>query len=227
VLHASNSGEDDETEGEGDVPETPRNTGGTAASEFEELVVDPRTTSRLSDIKRCFASDIFQLAPNPKSNLERPWVLLDSTQKEQTKIHIFQSQDISRVFSQAQYRIMSGTDWNDLVFRRYFPVKGATMAKALQHFPFASYYMLWEALMNRLDEGKAKITRDHVLNWFDTLHWVPHPESDRMWSTREATGRSWVRVPPGPAQNCPRLAFNPRFGGELGLNMFEPPTGAP
>lgn len=224
VLHASSSGEDDEAEG-GDVPETPRNVGGTAANEFEELVVDPRTTSRLSDIKRCFASDIFQLAPNPKSDLEQPWILLDPTQKEQIKIYIFRSQDISQVFSQAQYRIMSGTDWKDMVFRRYFPAKGATMVKALQHFPSASYYMLWEALMNRLDEDKAKITRDHILNWFDTLRWVPHPESDRMWSTREATGRNWVRVPPGPAQNCPRLALNPRFGGELGLNMVERPTG--
>ncbi|KAG2336434.1 hypothetical protein BDR05DRAFT_896729 [Suillus weaverae] len=171
-------------------------------------------SSELSAIQRQFASDIFQLAPSPKLASNPPWVLLDPAQRMCTKVDIFHSSDLSGIFSQVQYRIISDGDWDKLVFRRYFPAKGASTAKALQQFPSASYYRQWQALMDGLDKDCAEIIQNRNLTqWFDKLHWVPHPDSDRMWSTKKG-GKEWTMLPPGEPRNCPRIAVNPRFIGK-------------
>ncbi|KAG2063845.1 hypothetical protein BDR04DRAFT_946587, partial [Suillus decipiens] len=164
----------------------------------------------LSAIQRQFATDIFQLAPSPKLALNPSWVMLNPAQRMQAKVDIFHSLDLSHIFSQVQYRITSDADWDNLVFRRYFPAKGASTAKALQQFPSASYYRQWKALRDRLDENHAEIIQNHLKQWFDQLSWVPHPESDRMWSTKKG-GKGWIMLPPGEPRHCPRIAVNPRF----------------
>ncbi|KAG1838806.1 hypothetical protein DFJ58DRAFT_668161 [Suillus subalutaceus] len=117
-------------------------------------------------------------------------------------------------FNQVQYRVISEADWNNLVFQRYFPAKGTTAVKALQHFPSASYYRQWQALMARLDEDKATMVQNNqLMQWFNKLYWVPHPESDRMWSTKTG-GKEWIPLPFGECGNCPRIAVNPRFHGK-------------
>ncbi|KAG1772226.1 hypothetical protein EV702DRAFT_976795 [Suillus placidus] len=171
-------------------------------------------STQLSAIQNQFASDIFQLAPSPRLTSNSPWVLLDPGQRIRVKIDIFHSLDLSGIFNQVQYRVVSDDDWNNLVFQRYFPAKGTLMAKALQQFPSASYYRQWQALMDGLDEDNAEIIQNHCLmQWFDKLYWVPHPGSDRMWSTKKG-GKEWVVLPPGGQGNCPRLAVNPRFHGK-------------
>jgi hypothetical protein len=180
------------------------------------MTADSTISTELSAIQHQFPSDIFQLAPSPKSASISPWVLLHPAQRMHTKIDIFYSLDLSRVFNQVQYRVINDADWNNLVFQRYFPAKGTSMAKALQHFPSASYYRQWQSLMDRLDEDQAKtVQNDHLLQWFNKLCWVPHPESDRMWSTKKG-GKEWIRLPGGDSDqgNCPRIAVNPRFHGK-------------
>ncbi|KAG1840138.1 hypothetical protein F4604DRAFT_1499336, partial [Suillus subluteus] len=167
----------------------------------------------LSAIQHQFASDIFQLAPSPKLASNSQWVLLNTAQRLRTKVDIFQSLDLSGIFRQVQYRIISDADWDNLVFKRYFPAKGASTAKALQQFPSASYYRQWQALMDGLDEDRAEIIQNRLRQWFDKLYWVPHPESDRMWSTKKS-GKEWTMLPPGEPGNCPRIAVNPRFIGK-------------
>ncbi|KAG1851045.1 hypothetical protein DFJ58DRAFT_661761 [Suillus subalutaceus] len=113
-----------------------------------------------------------------------------------------------------QYQIVSHADWDNLVFKRYFPAKGALTAKALQQFPSASYYRQWKALMDGNDKDEAEIIQNHrLMPWFEKLYWVPHPASDRMWSTKKG-GKEWIMLPPGEPRNCPRLAVNPRFIGQ-------------
>ncbi|KAG1854263.1 hypothetical protein F4604DRAFT_1514489, partial [Suillus subluteus] len=165
----------------------------------------------LSAIQRQFASDIFQLAPSPKLALNSPWILLDQEQRKHIKVDVFRSLDLSGIFSQVQYQIVSHADWDNLVFKRYFPAKGASTAKALQQFPSASYYRQWKALMDGNDKDEAEIIQNHrLMPWFEKLYWVPHPASDRMWSTKKG-GKEWIMLPPGEPRNCPRLAVNPRF----------------
>ncbi|KAG1762127.1 hypothetical protein EDD22DRAFT_778777 [Suillus occidentalis] len=177
----------------------------------EDGDVDASSDSELSAIQRQFASDIFQLAPFPKLAPSSPWILLDPAQRRHTKIDIFHSLDFSGIFSQIQYRVVFKDDWDNIIFKRYFPEKEAVTAKALQQFPSASYYRQWQALMDRLDEDTAKVTRDHLLTqWFKKLCWVPHPDSDRMWSTRKGN-KEWIMLPPGEQRNCPRIAINSRF----------------
>jgi hypothetical protein len=209
---ASSSEEDAQVEE--DVEELERSAGRAASDAPSRKTTDSIISSELSAIQHQFASDIFQLAPSPKLASNSPWVLLDPEQRMRTKVDVFLKQDLRGIFSQVQYRIISDADWSNLVFRRYFPAKGASTAKALQQFPSASYYRQWQALMDQLDEDNAEIIQDHLLmTWFDQLHWVPHPESDRMWSTKKG-GKEWIMSPPGEPRNCPRIAVNPRFIGK-------------
>ncbi|KAG1737037.1 hypothetical protein EDB19DRAFT_1637356 [Suillus lakei] len=171
------------------------------------------TSSELSAIQHQFGSDIFQLAPSPKLASEPPWILLNAMERQAVRIDIFDSLDLSGVFRQIQYRVASDSDWNDLVFGRYFPAKGASTVKGLQQFPSASYYRQWLALMEGLDEEKAGSIRTLQQTWFGKLYWVPYPSSDRMWFTKRG-GREWTMLPPGESRNCPRLAINPRFNGK-------------
>ncbi|KAG2097998.1 uncharacterized protein F5147DRAFT_583311 [Suillus discolor] len=114
-----------------------------------------------------------------------------------------------------QYRVISDGDWNDLVFKRYFPPKGIpSTTKSLQHFPSASYYRQWQSLLDQLDEDESEIIQNHhLMPWFNKLYWVPHPEGDRMWSTKKG-GKEWIMLPPGGLGGCPRIAVNTRFYGK-------------
>ncbi|KAG2738365.1 hypothetical protein P692DRAFT_201731319 [Suillus brevipes Sb2] len=129
--------------------------------------------------------------------------------------HVLQwlTKDLSGLFRCIQFRIASDSEWNDLVFGRYFPAKGASTVKGLQQFPSASYYRQWLALMEKLDEEKATSTRTLQRTWFDKFYWVPYPSSDRMWFTKKG-GREWTILPPGESGNCPRLAINPKFNSK-------------
>ncbi|KAG2062944.1 hypothetical protein BDR04DRAFT_983094, partial [Suillus decipiens] len=145
-------------------------------------------------IQHQFASDIFQLAPSPRLAPNSPWILLDSAQRMQAKVDILQSLDLSLIFRQVQYQFISKDNWSNALFKLYFPAKGTPIPKALQQFPSASYYRQWKALMDRLDEDNAKIIQNNNLQWFDKLLWVPHAESDRMWSTKKGS-KKWMMLP--------------------------------
>lgn len=172
----------------------------------------------LTAIIRQFPSDILQLAPIPKAASVPPWMILNLDARTRAKVDVFQSLDFSQTFSQAQCRIVDGDVWHNIIFKRYFPPQGSVQTKALQHFPVtvARYYRSWMNVMNEVDANAAEEIRKEAFNWFDKLHWIPFPESDRMWSTKKTTPRTWMMIPNGrAAENCPRIAINAKFRDEL------------
>jgi hypothetical protein len=74
----------------------------------------------------------------------------------------------------------------------------------------AAYDQKWENMMKEAaDENSASAIRETVGIWFGKLLWLPFPESDRMWSTKKASGIQWQMVPQGAAKGlCPRVAIN-------------------
>lgn len=213
---SGSSEEDSQVEGDDEELEleiVQRNTHRAATDTRSRKTTDSILSSELPAIQHQFASDIFQLAPSPKLASISHWVLLNPAQRLRTKVEIFHSLDLSGIFRQVQYRVINDADWDNLVFQRYFPAKGASTAKALQQFPSASYYRQWQALMDGLDEDRAEIIQNRLRQWFNNLYWVPHPGSDRMWTTKKG-GKEWTMLPPGEPGNCPRIAVNPRFIGK-------------
>lgn len=215
---SSGSSEDSQVEGDDEELElelevVQRNIRRAATDTRSRETTDSILSSELPAIQHQFASDIFQLAPSPKLASISHWVLLNPAQRLRAKVEIFHSLDLSGIFCQVQYRVINDADWDNLVFQRYFPAKGASTAKALQQFPSASYYRQWQALMDGLDEDRAEIIQNRLRQWFNNLYWVPHPGSDRMWTTKKG-GKEWTMLPPGEPGNCPRIAVNPRFIGK-------------
>jgi hypothetical protein len=166
--------------------------------------------SGLSDLLLQLPSDILQLVPKPKSAAEESWFLLHKAEVARAKIDIFQSLNILRVFRRAQCTVLDSADWKTIVLGRYFPRKNVQHPKSLQHFPVAAYDQKWENMMKEAaDENSASAIRETVGIWFGKLLWLPFPESDRMWSTKKASGIQWQMVPQGAAEGlCPRVAIN-------------------
>jgi hypothetical protein len=163
---------------------------------------------RLSDILHQFPTDIFQLAPTPRSDEDGQWTLLDPLDKACAKIDIFQSLCVGRFFSQAQCRLMTATEWKEKVFPRYFPHKGVQLGNT-RHFPSAAYYMQWIALLDRTEDESVETIRDIVFTWFNGLLWLPNPTSDCMWENKLRAHGEWFMIPrDAPSRKCPHLAIN-------------------
>jgi hypothetical protein len=162
--------------------------------------------SEVSDILHCLPFDILNIAPVPRSNIR--WLLLDSAQHEKTKIDIFQTLKLRRIFLQTVCRILPADEWRSKVFDLYFPPKGLSKMH-IQHFPSTKYYRQWAKLMDRTPEDVAKSIRERVYSWFSQLQWLPFPESDRMWSTKDIARKGSFLVPStGVAGNWPHIAIN-------------------
>ncbi|KAG2062928.1 hypothetical protein BDR04DRAFT_1123605 [Suillus decipiens] len=71
-----------------------------------------------------------------------------------------------------------------------------------------------KALIDGFDEDDTEAIWNHqLMGQFHQLYWVPHPESNHMWSTRTG-GKEWIMSPPGEQRNCPCIAINPKFMGK-------------
>ena len=199
-----------------------------ASSHAGGIAVSSEERNELLVIMRQFPSDILQLAPSPRSGHDDSWLLLSSAERCQANVDIFKAHRFEEIFRQAQYKVLNEGEWYCLVFHRYFPPKGETNVQGLQNFPLAQYYRRWHLLLEQVDKPHSETLREIIFKWFDRLHWLPHPEVDRMWYTKKAgSKKTWVMVPEGELQNCPRLAVNPRHwnvrsgagsSGELDLN---------
>lgn len=66
--------------------------------------------------------------------------------------------------------------------------------------------------MESVDEEEAQADREAAFAWFKTLSWVPYPLSDRIWSTKQPSGKAWFMVPQTKVLHViPSIAIN----GEL------------
>lgn len=155
-----------------------------------------------------FPADIFELVPKPKAG--DAWILPHLRLQQLASIGLFKSFDFGLIFRTVQFKIVDNNTWEEIIFDRYFPQKGQVREEGLQSFPRALYFQAWNSLLERVDEPRSQVIRNHVLEWFRTLWWLPFPESDRMWLAKRtpSTRSGWVMVPPGENRICPRLAVN-------------------
>lgn len=155
--------------------------------------------------------DILQESPNKRTHTEGSWTNIPHMLREEYGVeNLYQRLDLP--FHAVQYAILSPEKWL-LHFNRFFP---PTIPKhAGQNFGKASYYHSYLNLVRTLSQQRLTQVRAELFGKFNTLAWVPHTESDRMWCTKKALTRNWSSLPPGIVQG-PKVAINSIVMARLG-----------
>ena len=156
---------------------------------------------------RQFPYDLFENAPNPRSNREASHLLMPQQEREEATIEVFKSTDLRRMFSRVVIKVVNAKDWQGLQFRRFFPCKGFVPPTRFQNFPYMRYFQEWNGLMERLSEKDAKVVRELMWTEFKTFQWLPLTDTDRVWNTKKVTGPQWTHLPFDDKKPVVRIAL--------------------
>jgi hypothetical protein len=159
-------------------------------------------------IWRQFPYDLFENAPNPRSNREASHLLMTEGEREEATFEVFKKTDLRGIFSRVVVKVVNGKDWQNLQFRRFFPSKGFVAPTRFQNFPNMRYFREWNALMGRLSAEDAGAVRGTMWERFKTFQWLPLTDTDRCWNTKRVTGPQWKHLPMDDNKPVVRIALN-------------------
>ena len=159
-------------------------------------------------IWRQFPYDLFENAPNHRSNREASHLLMTRQEREDATIEVFKNTDLRRIFSRVVVKVVNKKDWYNLQFRRFFPCKGFVAPTRFQNFPYMRYFQEWNTLMERLNAEDAEVVRGLVWQQFKTFEWLPLTDTDRAWNTKTVTGPQWTHLPFDDKKPVIRIGLN-------------------
>jgi len=163
-------------------------------------------------IWRQFPYDLFENAPNHKSNRQGSHLLLSEQERREATIEIFRDTDLSRLFSRVVVKIVRHEKWQDLEFKRYFPAKGFIPPTRFQNFPRMRYFQEWNTLMESLSIDDAQAVRDSFWRTFKTFKWLPLTDTDRVWNTKRVKpANEWIHLPCDDKKPVVRIGLNGRL----------------
>jgi len=164
------------------------------------------------DVWQQFLFDMTALSPNPKEKELDPYCILSPTERLQVNERTYQSNIFSAYFTDCAYRVATTKSWR-LGFDRLWPgLSAKKKAKLAQNYRHAKYYHQWGVLLRRNKDNTDTIEAMRVAfkKRFDTLYWVPHAQSDRMWATGHlAKFEKNSNLP--LEQAAPRILINPKL----------------
>jgi len=173
--------------------------------------------------------DIFAKAANGKKQADPPHLIMSNAARSKVTWDAFHTTDLSAIFEKAQIRMTPPQFWQENLFARYFPPKGAKPKERgkLQNFPYMTYYQKWVKLMGDLSEDDAKVVRAAVWKRFKKVKWLPHADTDRMWVTKNGQHDKRFTMYPKGADftTCPQLAVNTQVlnGEEIVMGVMGVP----
>ncbi|KAH9910505.1 uncharacterized protein B0H18DRAFT_1130027 [Fomitopsis serialis] len=138
-----------------------------------------------------FKCDLLQKAPSPKGRQHRSFLTVTAIEKVNAPDRLFKSPVLP--FTQCRVNHVDGTFWTGIMFDRYFPPTHTTINHSLQNY---------------VQCGHPRAPRA-LLGLFNQMLWLPQPENDRIWNTRQAGASSAKAVPTGSRGPAPILAVNP------------------
>ncbi|KAH9011421.1 hypothetical protein EDB83DRAFT_2234070 [Lactarius deliciosus] len=164
---------------------------------------------KVARLWRQFPFDLFENAPNHRSNQQGSHLLLSEQQRGEATIEVFRDTDLSRLFSRVVVKIVRPEKWHDLEFKRYFPPKGFVAPVLFQNFPRMGYFQEWNTLMRNLSTVDAQIVRDLCWKTFKTFKWLPLTDTDRVWNTKRVKPTSeWTHLPHDDKKPMVQIGLN-------------------
>lgn len=162
----------------------------------------------ITRIWRQFPYDLFENAPNRRSNREPSHLLMTRQEREEATIDNFKTIDLRGVFSQVVVKLVTPQDWETLHFKRFFPDKGFRPPTRFQNFPNMRYFQEWNTLMQRLSVKDAEVVRSSIWRQFKTFKWLPLTDTDRVWNTKKVKGPQWTHLPFDHKKPTVQIALN-------------------
>lgn len=169
---------------------------------------DDTVDSVISDIWRQFFVDLTATAPNPKDAGSPSYCKLNPHERSLVDEHAHKNNKLSDHWLDCQWKIATESEWA-LGFGRLWPKKGFVLYGRAQNYKHSTYYARWTTLTSNSDDKTICAIRGEIRKKFDSLFWVPHAQSDRIWHTKYVKGfrRSNGVEETKPA---PRILINPR-----------------
>lgn len=163
--------------------------------------------------------DILHESPNRRSHSEGPWTNIPLALREQQATEDLYLH-LEFPFDAVQYIVCTQEQWLKH-FDHFFPLTVPT--QPLQNFRKCRYFSSYLSLIQELRPRRLSRVRAELRTKFNSLAWVPHTESDRMWCTRKMASGRWRSLPDGDMKG-PKIAINPIVRRALhGEPVLRPP----
>jgi hypothetical protein len=170
--------------------------------------------SKLSKIWRQFLVDLAAKAPNRKGATFDSYCRLDADQRSMIDDKVHQNSKLSDYWVDCQWKFSTKSEW-DVSFNRLWPQKGTILYGNAQNYPTTTYYVQWVTLTNDSDLPTVNAMRSALKKKFDTLYWMPHAQTDRIWHTKYLKGfRRFDAYE--EFQAAPRILINPKVDTSTG-----------
>jgi hypothetical protein len=149
---------------------------------------DDNLDSKLSNLWRQFLVDLTAKAPNPKSAVLPSYCKLSAEQRSKVHDRDHQNIKLSDYWNDCQWKISTEDEWC-LIFDRLWPDKDKILCgSSVQNYKSAIYYIEWTTLTSNSDLPTVSAMRKELRKRFDSLFWVPHAQTDRIWHTKYLKG---------------------------------------
>lgn len=174
---------------------------------------DPRSVDeQVTTIWLQFVADLFNKAPNKKHDTEGSHLLLTVEQRLNATDALLKTTDLREIFANVQFKVVSIAHWDQYVFSRLFPSKTSRVPFKTQNYKNCVYWQNWRSLMTRMTDTNAYATRQRVQARFNTLSWVPSPDTDRIWQTKRDDRLTFRPADARTHIPCPHIVLNPHLG---------------
>ena len=144
---------------------------------------DDDLDSKLSTLWRQFLVDLTAKAPNPKGGGSPSYCKLNEEERLKVDDEVHRNRKLSDYWVDCQWKIATQQEWT-LNFNRLLPDKGDTLYGNAQNYKSATYYLEWKALMSNSNALTVFAMREQIRRRFNSLFWLPHAQTDRIWHTK-------------------------------------------
>jgi hypothetical protein len=148
---------------------------------------DDSVDTKLSKLWRQFLVDLTAKAPNPKNANSPSYCKLTPEQRLTVDDNVHKNKKLSDYWVDCQWKVATQSEWT-LIFNRLWPDKGNVLFGSVQNYPSTAYYIDWTKLTSESDHQTVSAMREDIREMFDSLFWLPHAQTDRIWHTKVMPG---------------------------------------
>ena len=173
------------------------------------FLLSAEINSTITLLYRQWLMDMATLCSNRKNAALGSYCILTPIQRLQVTEFTYENPNLAKFFDDCSYKKADGRKEWGRVFDNMFPPKDTMKAGAVQNYPNAQYYTQWVALWKNNDATVIDAIRRALRKRYNKLYWVPHAETQRIWTTSRKPGFTKM---PGLDKNkpAPRILLNPR-----------------
>ncbi|KAH9828576.1 uncharacterized protein C8Q71DRAFT_693093, partial [Rhodofomes roseus] len=143
---------------------------------------EERADQQVNGLWEQFKHDLLLKAPNPVDTVLASYLTVTHLEVANTPDGLFQSPALP--LRRARLMVVTPTIWSGQMFDRFFPLLGTVITHPVQNYTNCVYWGLYGGMMREYNSHDQVRIRNALRTLFETLLWLPFPESERMWSTR-------------------------------------------